>query len=200
MNLSFLIRPATEADSAPMLAIYRPYIEVGYVSFEEVVPDLDEFDRRRMHYQASAPWLVVTFEHKVIGYAYAAAHRGRPAYRWTRELSIYLDTDHHRRGVAQALYFALIQVLQWQGYVNVLAGVTLPNPASERFHEKLGMTPVGTYHHIGYKFGTYCDVRWYELFIGELHTPPAEIRSLEGFWQSREWEVICSEALAKVGS
>lgn len=194
----YAIRPAVEQDSGAMLEIYRPYIERGFASFEEEVPDLEEFDRRRTHYQESAPWLVATFDERVIGYTYAAAHRGRPAYRWNRELSIYLDASFHGKGIGNALYFALLSVLKWQGYVNVLAGVALPNDPSERFHEKIGMTAIGTYHHIGYKFGTYCDVRWYELFIGDKEANPAPIRSLEGYWDLADWQLIVREALQKI--
>lgn len=193
------LRPATATDVAAMLAIYRPFIEDGFASFEEEVPSLDEFERRRIHYQATAPWLVATHQGQVIGYAYAAAHRGRPAYRWTKELSVYLHPDHQGHGVGRVLYAALLDVLSWQGYANVLAGVALPNPASERFHEKMGMQLIGTYHRVGFKHGRFCDVRWYELFIGNPDEPVGIIKDLPTYWQGDHWSATRQKAIGLMG-
>jgi phosphinothricin acetyltransferase len=61
-----------------------------------------------------------------------------------------------------------------QGYFKAFAGVTLPNPASERLHESVGFTPVGTYHGSGYKFGAWHDVRWYERELQQERAAPPE--------------------------
>ena len=42
------------------------------------------------------------------------------------------------------------------------AGVALPNDASVRLHERLGFASVGTFSHVGFKFGRYVDVQWFE--------------------------------------
>lgn len=42
------------------------------------------------------------------------------------------------------------------------AGIALPNPASVALHEKLDFTQAGIFREVGYKFGRYCDVAWYE--------------------------------------
>ena len=40
--------------------------------------------------------------------------------------------------------------------------VVLPNPGSEKLHEKLGFQVAGLLHEGGFKFGKYHDVRMYE--------------------------------------
>lgn len=164
---------AKSTHSAGMLEIYRPFIETGWTSFETEVPSVDEFDLRVTKTLEQFPWLVALDDRgEVIGYAYGGAHRSRVAYRWNSELSVYVHSDWQKKGVAKHLYKVLMEVLQAQGYLNFLAGITLPNDASVAFHENLGFEKVGIYRNIGYKMGHYRDVGWWSLFIGNPDEKP----------------------------
>ena len=171
------LRPARpEADAARVAEIYRPAVEASYISFEEVAPTADEMAERMHRVLARLPWLVAEDESGlVVGYAYASPHRDRAAYRWSVDISVYVDAGRHGRGIGRALYDALLERLRGQGFVNVYAGVTLPNPASVALHEAIGMARVGVYHRVGYKLGEWRDVAWYELRLTEPEkNPPAE--------------------------
>src|SRR5690349_5862134 len=87
-------------------------------------------DTHRMY-----PWLVAENSGDIIGWAKASPHRGRCAYAWTAEVSVYVRNDHHGRGIGKALYAQLIPALKRQGYITLIAGITVPNPASQRLHE-----------------------------------------------------------------
>ena len=50
-------------------------------------------------------------------------------------------------------------------------GITLPNPASVALHESFGFEPVGVYRRIGWKFGAWHDVGWWQLQLRD----PAEL-------------------------
>ena len=52
------IRSAVAADAAALLAIYRPFVESTAVSFETVVPTLEEFAARIAKALAGWQWLV----------------------------------------------------------------------------------------------------------------------------------------------
>ena len=41
----------------------------------------------------------------------------------------------------------------------------MPNPTSTALHECLGYRLAGTFHEVGFKFGRYGDVGWYELDV-----------------------------------
>jgi len=171
------LRPAQpEVDAERIAEIYRPAVEGSYISFEEVVPTADEMAERMNRVLARLPWLVAEDESGlVVGYAYASPHRERAAYRWSVDISVYVDPGRHGRGIGRALYDELLEQLRGLGFVNVYAGVTLPNPASVALHEAIGMTRVGVYHRVGYKLGGWRDVAWYELRLTEPATnPPAE--------------------------
>jgi L-amino acid N-acyltransferase YncA len=167
------IRLATAADGPALAAIYAPAV-ASPTSFELDPPDGAEMGRRVERITARTPWLVYVHDEQVAGYAYAGVHRDRPAYQWSMEVSAYVRADFHRGGVGRALYTSLFAVLALQGFRNVYAGITLPNPASVGLHEALGFTRVGVYHAIGYKLGAWHDVMWLERALGPHAAAPAE--------------------------
>lgn len=170
------VRPATAADAAPIAAVYAPYVMATVASFEEAAPDADEI-ARRMLARPRLPWLVAVRDGQVVGYCYGAPHRARPAYRWSVECSVYLREAEQGRGTARALYAQLLAILADLGYVTALAGVTLPNDPSVRFHEAMGFRPVGVFEHSGFKHGAWRDVGWWQRPLRDLPDDPAPPRA-----------------------
>ena len=129
--------------------------------------------------EAMYPWLVAAAGPEVIGFAKASPHRARCAYLHSAEVTVYVHRDHHRKGVGRALYAALMPVLQGQGYFTVTAGITLPNPASVRLHESFGFRQVGVFERIGYKFGRFHDVSYWQAFLQPANQEPKAIKPVE---------------------
>ena len=167
-----------ERDGAACAAIYAPAVLEGVASFEERAPSPAEMAERIATTSAGWPWLVAEREGALAGYAYGSRHRTRSAYRWAADVTVYVDAAHRRRGVARALYVALLELLAAQGFHCACAGIALPNPGSVGLHEALGFVPVGVYREIGFKFGRWWDVGWWQkaLPAGDAPTPPAEPR------------------------
>jgi L-amino acid N-acyltransferase YncA len=174
MSDDLLIRLADPARDAPAVAdIYRPSVEVGRASFEDVAPDATEMQGRMTAILAATPWLVAEFDGRVVGYAYAGPHHARPGYRWSVNVSVYVAEGHAGRGIGRRLYRELFAILTRQGFVNAYAGVTLPNDASVALHRSMGMEPIGTYRGVGFKHGAWHDVAWYGLRLTDPSSPPA---------------------------
>ncbi|HKN64824.1 MAG TPA: arsinothricin resistance N-acetyltransferase ArsN1 family B [Gemmatimonadaceae bacterium] len=168
-----MIRLAAPTDAAAIAEIYRPAVMDRATSFEVDPPDASEMARRIESCVARFPWLVAEEEGKVIGYAYASAHRSRAAYQWSVDVSAYVSGEAHRRGIGRSLYEALFRILALQGFRNAYAGITMPNAASEGFHRALGFTVVGVYRGVGYKLGRWHDVLWLErALVPRDGTPP----------------------------
>ncbi len=104
---------------------------------------------------------------QLIGFARSGPWKTREAYSQTCEIGVYVRPEFHGKGVGKALYAALLPALRECGFRTVLAGIALPNPASVRLHESFGMTHFGTMHKVGYKFGQWWDVGYWELHWGE---------------------------------
>jgi phosphinothricin acetyltransferase len=159
-------------DSGRVAQIYRPAVVDNFISFEEVAPDAAEMRSRMEKVLDRLPWLVAEESGVVVGYAYASPHRERAAYRWSVDISVYIDPAWQRRGIGRQLYDELLARLRALRYVNVYAGVTLPNPGSVALHESIGMRRVGVYHRVGYKLGQWRDVAWFEMRLAEPTTDP----------------------------
>jgi phosphinothricin acetyltransferase len=158
-----------------------------------------QFESRVVKVLQSHPWLVCTNQDRVIGYAYAGPHRSRDAYKWSTEVSVYVHSQFQRKRIANALYTALINVLKLQGFYTALAGITLPNDTSVRFHETFGFAPVGIYNNVGYKFHKWYSVGWWELPL-QPYDSPIEPLSLDPVMVSPEWTKIMKTSVTEIRS
>ena len=156
------IRSATADDAAALLAVYAPIVETTTISFETEPPTLEEFTARIQKAVAKWAWLVAEQDGQCVGYAYGSMHRERAAYRYSVEVSAYVAESARRRGIGALLYRELFTALAARGYCNALAGIALPNEASVALHESVGFTAVGVFKNIGWKFGAWHDVAWFE--------------------------------------
>jgi phosphinothricin acetyltransferase len=157
------VRRATVVDAAGVLAIYRPVVQDTAISFEIESPGIEEFADRMRSVMQDNPWLVTEDNGMITGYAYSTLFRSRAAYTHTRETSVYVHPAYHRRGLGRTLMQAIIDELASRGVHRVVAGATLPNPASAALHESIGFRYVGTFHQVGRKFDTWHDVGFWEL-------------------------------------
>lgn len=168
-------RAATPDDAAAIARIYAPFVSASAVSFETEPPD-EAAMRARIEAGGSLyPWLVGEAEDgSLLGYAYAARFRDRPAYRFAVETSVYLRPGAGGRGLGRRLYEPLLAILEGQGFTQAIAAITLPNDPSVRLHEKLGFERAGTYRQVGWKFGAWHDVGLWQRALAPAGTPPEE--------------------------
>jgi L-amino acid N-acyltransferase YncA len=152
-----------ERDAAACAAIYAPYVTEGVASFEAQPPDAAQMAARISASSRTHAWLIAERDDDAAGYAYAAPHHTRAAYRWAADVAVYVAARHLRRGVGRELYGALLPLLARQRIQIACAGITLPNDASVGLHEAFGFEPVGIYRRIGFKHGAWHDVGWWQL-------------------------------------
>ncbi len=147
---------------------------------------------------ADYPWLVCEYNNEIIGYAYGSRHRYRTAYSWSPESTVYISDKFHRLGIARVLYEALFELLKLQGYVNVYAGVSLPNPKSEDFHQALGFYEIGVFKKIGFKHGGWRDTRWFQLHLVQHPDNPLKPKKLPEVQNTPAFNAILEAANAKL--
>jgi L-amino acid N-acyltransferase YncA len=174
VTASTTLRVARPDDAAAIADIYRPYVEETAITFEETPPDAGACMGRIEDTLEMYPWFVAERQESVLGYAYAGPLRKRPAYRWTAELSVYLDRTARGDGLGSLLYEALLETLRRQGFASAYGVVTLPNPGSVGFHEAFGFERVALLPDVGYKLGEWHDVAWFERELTERTGEPAD--------------------------
>ena len=206
MPEEILIRPAAAADAPGLLAIYAPYVRKTAITFEYEVPSEEEFRGRIKRTLERFPYLAAyrqtvpacggnapaaaddrcaakadgqqtAGEEELLGYAYAGYFKGRAAYDWSCETTVYVAREARGRGLGRALYGALEAGLKARVILNLYACIGVPaenagadeylDHNSEQFHAHMGYTTVGTFHLCGYKFGRWYNMIWMEKMIGE---------------------------------
>jgi len=170
------IRDATPEDGAACAAIYAPYVSETAITFEYEPPTPAEMAERIAKAQHQHAWVVAEDDGRVVGYAYGGRYKERAAYRWACEVSVYLEPGRRRGGTGRALYETLFERLRGRGFRTAVAGMTLPNPASEGLHRALGFEPIGVYRGIGWKHGRWHDVAWTQKALADGAGPPSEPR------------------------
>jgi phosphinothricin acetyltransferase len=153
------VRDARRGDLPAVAAIYAAAAET-HVTFD--------FEGRPLAWWAEVladtehEFLVATEGDDVLGYARSSRHKDRPGYAPTVEASVYVAEGARGRGVGRALYGVLFDRLEAGPRQRAVAGVALPNDASEHLHRAYGFTEVGVFHAVGVKLGRAWDVRWFE--------------------------------------
>ncbi len=161
-----MIRAAHSADARQIARIYNFYVENTVITFEEQVVSESEM-RTRIDAVKSAnlPWLVMEMDGCVVGYAYASQWKGRCAYRFSVESSVYVDSAFAGQGTGSLLYQAILEQLRQLSMHAVMGGIALPNAASIGLHEKFGFEKVAHLKEAGFKQQRWVDIGYWQLLL-----------------------------------
>lgn len=165
MTSSVQVRSATPDDARRICEIYNYYVLNSGATFEEQPVSEAEMGTRIGECLAHYPWLVAERDEHLLGYCYATRWKPRSAYRMTVETAVYVDKDRQREGAGALLLANLVERLRELKLHCALAGICLPNPASIALHEALGFRKVGELEEVGYKFGRWLNVGYWELLL-----------------------------------
>ena len=161
-----MIRIAKTNDSNAIADIYNYYIDNSVITFEtEHISGQAIANRIEEALTQKLPYLVLEEDNKVVGYAYASKWKGRCAYRYTVEVTVYLDHKATGKHYGTTLYQELFNQLKKLGYHAAIGGVSLPNPASIALHEKMGMEKVAHFKETGFKFEQWVDVGYWQKIL-----------------------------------
>jgi len=157
------IRSAKLTDAEQIAEIYNYYILNTHHTFEIEPLSAEEMKRRVGEVSGEYPYLVAETDGEIQGYIYAAQFRLREAYKHSVEVSIYVRNQAKQKGIGSELYKRLLEELKETDIHTIIAGISLPNEASVKFHEKLGFEKVGHFREVGYKLGRWVDVGFWEM-------------------------------------
>ena len=160
-----MIRHIEPKDYQQVCDIYNHYVLTTTASFEIDPVSLEEMERRVQEFTPTHPWLVYEQDGKVIGFAYASKWRPRPAYRFTSEVTIYLDKEHLSKGIGKQLYKELFRQLKELGMHSMIATIALPNGKSQALHESFGFKQVARFKDMGYKLDQWIDVGYWQCML-----------------------------------
>ena len=170
------IRPAKFDDLPAILAISNWAAINTAANFAIEQETLESWRQEWRETHELYPYLVaVDHRDTIVGFAKASPWKGRCAYAYSAEVTVFVHRDHHGHGIGKALYGSLIPTLKAQGYHTLLAGITQPNEASVRLHESFGFHRVALFERVGWKFDQWHDVGYWELLLQEETARPSPI-------------------------
>lgn len=160
-----IIRKAELKDASQVADVYNYYVQQTHHTFETEPLGAEEMQKRIEDTTEEYPFLVAEEDGEIVGYAYATQFKLRQAYEYASEVSIYVRNAAKQKGIGTQLYTQLFEDLQETDIHAVVAGISLPNDASVRFHERLGFEKVAHFKEVGYKLGRWIDVGYWEKIL-----------------------------------
>jgi len=157
-----IIRSVNFNDTAQIAEIYNYYISNSHSTFEIEEITASDIQKRIETIIENYPFLVAEEDGAILGYAYAAQYKSRCAYRSSTEISVYVRNNIRQRKVGTKLYEKLFEELFKTDVHAIIAGIALPNEASIKLHENFKMEKVAHFREVGFKFGKWIDVGYWE--------------------------------------
>ncbi|MFN3219657.1 MAG: GNAT family N-acetyltransferase [Acidimicrobiales bacterium] len=152
------IRSARIDDAEAIRTIYNVEV-ITSTSVFDLEPRSLEDQRRWLEDRSGAHAVLVAVDgDRVVGFGSLSRFKERPAYNTTVEDSVYVDRDHHGRGIGRILLEALIDTARGHGFHTMIGRITADNTASIALHRAAGFDSVGLEREIGRKFGRWLDV------------------------------------------
>jgi len=139
------IRDATEVDLPAIVEIYNQSIPGGWSTADtKPVTVADRIQWFRNFDPAKRPIWVAEIGGQVVAWASLSSfYAGRPAYDATAEISMYISTAHHRRGIGRHLKRWVIEQCPRLGVTTLLSMHFDHNDATARINESLGFEQCG---------------------------------------------------------
>lgn len=161
------IRNVKLKDARQIADIYNYYVLETHHSFETEALSVNEMMDRVDAITESCPFLVCEQDGEIVGFAYGTHYKPRSAYKHSVEVSVYLKNDSKQKGIGTRLYEKLFQEIEKMNVHAIIAGISLPNEASIKLHEKFGFEKVAHFREVGFKMERWIDVGYWEIIKGK---------------------------------
>ncbi|MBE9115867.1 N-acetyltransferase [Lusitaniella coriacea LEGE 07157] len=139
-----MIRDATEADLPAIVGIYNASIpsRMATADTEPLSPE-SRLDWFRTHHPQKYPLWVIELNGEVVAWLSFRPFYGRPAYKSTVEISLYVDPEYHRQGFGRQLLQQAIADSPGFGFNTLVAFIFAHNEPSLRLFEQLSFREWG---------------------------------------------------------
>lgn len=160
-----MLRNVSIEDAKEIGDIYNYYILNTNVTFEIDSIELEEMKRRIVKTTKFNPWIVYEEDNKILGYAYIGEWKAREAFRFAKEISIYLDPTAKGQGIGTKLMEKLLEKCENYDVHTLISIITMPNNTSMALHKRFGFEKAGYFKEVGFKGEKWLDVAYLQLTI-----------------------------------
>jgi len=108
---------------------------------------------------------------KLLGFASYGTFRAFPAYKYTVEHSVYVDSAHRGKGLGRTLMEAIVEEAVKRDVHVMVGAIDAANAGSIALHQSLGFEHSGTVRQAGFKFGRWLNVAFYQRILATPLNP-----------------------------
>ena len=117
-------------------------------------------------HQGSFPVIgLESFDGRLVAFGSYGTFRAWPAYKYTVEHSVYVHKDYRGQGLGYKVVQELISFARHKNLHAMIGGIDAGNFGSIALHKRLGFKHVGTLPQVGFKFGRWLDLAFYQLLL-----------------------------------
>ena len=161
---------------AQILSIFN-YAIAHSTALYDYKPRSEEMIRAWFEAKANGNFPVIGVEDEggeLMGFASFGSFRAWPAYKYSVEHSVYVDARFRGRGLGRRLLEEVIAAARAQDYHVLIGAIDANNEPSIALHTRLGFTHCGTISQVGFKFGRWLDLAFYQLIL------PTPLQPIDG--------------------
>ena len=168
MSSHSLVACSFERHAASILEIFNDAIAHSTALYEYQPRTMERmvawFDAKR---QGGHPVIgVEDASGRLLAFGSYGPFRPFPAFKYTVEHSVYVHKDHRGRALGRTVMQALVAAARANNLHALIGAIDAANAASIALHRRLGFVHVGTLPQVGFKFG-----RWLDLEFWQRHLP-----------------------------
>lgn len=171
--MQIVIQPVDRAYAEPILSIFNDVIATSTALYDyrlRTAETMETWFQTKLH--GNFPVLgALTPDGQLMGFGTYGTFRIQPAYKYTVEHSVYVARPFRGQGVGKRLLEELIAVATRQGYHVLVGAIDAENATSIALHRQLGFHEGGTLRQVGFKFGRWLDLVFYQLILATPEQP-----------------------------
>ncbi len=166
------LRPATAEDIPEMLSIYNDII-LHTTAVYDYKPHTLEMRQSwfKTKQEQGFPVFVADDNGSVAGFSSIGPFRAWAAYKYSVENSIYVAANRRGQGIGKLLIPPLIDAARQLQMHTVIAGIDATNESSIRLHKSFGFEETAHFKQVGYKFGRWLDLKFFQLILNTPENP-----------------------------
>ncbi|MEG1316578.1 MAG: N-acetyltransferase family protein [Oscillospiraceae bacterium] len=150
-----IIRPMERDDWGDIVEIYFQGVQSNMATFSNDCPTYDEWDKAHV----SNCRLVIERDCDILGWAALSPVSSLDFYKGVAEVSIYIHSDHKKKGLGAELLAALVELSERSGFWTLESSILAENIAAIKLHEKCGFRTIGTHERLAKdRFGVWRSV------------------------------------------
>ncbi len=162
------VRIAEERDLAEILSIYNDVIINTTAVYDYNAHTIEMrsawFETKK---KDGYPVYVAEENNSIVGFSSFGPFRAWAAYQYSVENSVYVAAEHRGKGIGKLLIPPLIEAARKKNMHAMIAGIDASNLPSIQLHKSFGFEEVAHFKQVGYKFGRWLDLKFFELVLDD---------------------------------